>query len=110
MVCPTMSGMIVERRDQVLMTFLSPLELRTSTFFSRWSSTKGPFFRLRGIASQPPLPPRAAGAAPANDHRIGLLVAGPRAALGLAPGRHRVPATGGLALAAAERVIDGVHG
>ena len=25
--CPTMSGMIVDRRDQVLMTLLSPLEL-----------------------------------------------------------------------------------
>ena len=54
MVCPTMSGMMVERRDQVLMTFLSPLELRTSTFLSRWSSTKGPFFRLRGMTPQPP--------------------------------------------------------
>src|SRR5580704_10364529 len=49
-----MSGMMVERRDQVLMTFLSPLEFRTSTFFNRWSSTKGPFFRLRGITPQPP--------------------------------------------------------
>src|ERR1700733_6179131 len=48
-----MSGMMVERRDQVLMTFLSPLEFRTSTFLSRWSSTKGPFFRLRGMIPQP---------------------------------------------------------
>src|SRR6202050_4464868 len=53
MVWPTMSGMMVERRDQVLMTFLSPLALSTSTFFSRWSSTNGPFFRLRGMAPQP---------------------------------------------------------
>src|SRR6202050_3818130 len=53
MVCPTMSGMMVERRDQVLMTFLSPLEFRTSTFFSRWSSTKGPFFRLRRMFPHP---------------------------------------------------------
>ena len=45
--------MMVERRDQVLMTFFSPLELSTSTFFNRWSSTNGPFFKLRGISAQP---------------------------------------------------------
>src|ERR1700733_7549100 len=52
-VWPTMSGMIVDRRDQVLMTFLSPLAFRASTFFNRWSSTKGPFLRLRGIGAVP---------------------------------------------------------
>ena len=31
------------------MTFLVPFSFWTSTFFCRWSSTKGPFFRLRGI-------------------------------------------------------------
>jgi hypothetical protein len=41
--------MIVDLLDQVLMTLFSPVELRASTFFNRWSSTKGPFFRLRGI-------------------------------------------------------------
>src|SRR5207302_1906847 len=50
MVWPTMSGMIVERRDHVLMTRFSLRELRSSTFFNRWSSTNGPFFRLRGMA------------------------------------------------------------
>ena len=54
-----MSGMMVERRDQVLMTFFSPLELSTSTFFNRWPSTNGPFFKLRGINAQP-LPYRRA--------------------------------------------------
>src|SRR3954454_2391419 len=49
MVWPTMSGMIVDRRDHVLMTRFSFLELRSSTFFSRCSSTNGPFFKLRGI-------------------------------------------------------------
>jgi hypothetical protein len=48
-VCPSMSGVIMERRDQVLMTFLEPFSLATSTFLSRWSSTNGPFFKLRGI-------------------------------------------------------------
>src|SRR5262249_44065618 len=44
------------------------------------------------------------------DHGVRALV-GPRlvALRRLAPGRHRVTATGGLALAAAHRVVDGVH-
>ena len=32
-VCPTMSGITVERRDQVLTTFLSKRLLRSSIFF-----------------------------------------------------------------------------
>src|SRR6201996_430878 len=39
----------MDRRDQVLITVLVPFSFWTSTFFIRWSSTKGPFFRLRGI-------------------------------------------------------------
>ena len=52
-VCPSISGMIVERRDQVLMTFFEPLSFCVSTFLIRWSSTNGPFFRLRGISGYP---------------------------------------------------------
>ena len=37
-------GMMVERRDHVRMTRFSPLEFIASTFLTRWSSTKGPFF------------------------------------------------------------------
>src|SRR4029077_19035353 len=48
-VWPTMSGMIVERRDQVLTTFFSRVVLRAATFFMRWSSTKGPFLIERDI-------------------------------------------------------------
>src|SRR6266702_2882769 len=48
-VWPSIAGTIMERRDQVLMTFLVPLSFWTSTFLIRWSSTKGPFLRLRGI-------------------------------------------------------------
>src|SRR5215204_5896873 len=44
MVCPTISGTTVERRDQVLRTFLSLLRFITSTFSRRGTSTKGPFF------------------------------------------------------------------
>src|SRR6202167_5283320 len=56
------------------------------------------------------LSPRAAGAASTDDHRIGLLVAGPGATLGLAPRRHRMAPTRGLAFPTAERVVDRVHG
>src|SRR4051812_31275808 len=48
-----MSGMMVDRRDQVRITVFLPDSLRTSTFLSRWSSTNGPFFRLRGISYLP---------------------------------------------------------
>src|SRR6478735_12543022 len=47
-----MSGTIIDRRDQVLITFLVPASFWTSTFFCRWSSTNGPFLRLRGISVQ----------------------------------------------------------
>src|SRR5512147_1334377 len=45
-----MSGMIVERRDQVLMTLRSPAAFIASTFLARWSSTNGPFFSDRAMA------------------------------------------------------------
>src|SRR5713101_6828517 len=48
-VCPTNSGRIVERRDQVLMTFFSFFTFIASTFFSRCVSTNGPFFTERPI-------------------------------------------------------------
>ena len=43
----TASGMIVERRDQVLITFFFAEALVVSIFFCRWPSMNGPFFRLR---------------------------------------------------------------
>src|SRR5262249_52969687 len=49
-VCPSIAGTIIDRLDHVLMTVLVPLSFWPSTFFIRWSSTKGPFLRLRGIA------------------------------------------------------------
>src|SRR5262249_17446987 len=56
-------------------------------------------------------PPWAGAAAPATDDELaGRLVLAAGAALGLAPRRHGVPAAGALALAAAERVVDRVHG
>src|SRR6185295_9920241 len=40
---PTKSGVIVERRDQVLIGRLSLVARAASTFFDRWASTNGPF-------------------------------------------------------------------
>src|ERR1700688_3853897 len=49
MVCPIMSGTIVERRDHVLITFFSLRVFRPSTFSRKWPSTNGPFFSERPI-------------------------------------------------------------
>jgi hypothetical protein len=48
---PTISGITVERRDQVLMTFLSVAWFMASTFSSRWTSMNGPFFSDLPIAT-----------------------------------------------------------
>src|SRR3954454_8960314 len=98
-----MAGTIIERRDHVLITLWVPASFCASTFLIRWSSTNGPFFRLRGISLLP-----LTGLAATDDQGIaGLALA--RAALGLAPGGDRVTDTGGLALATTVRVVDGVH-
>src|SRR3954452_23047249 len=98
-----MAGTIIERRDHVLMTLWVPASFCASTFLIRWSSTNGPFFRLRGIWLLP-----LTGLAATDDQGIaGLALA--RAALGLAPRGDRVTTTGGLALATTVRVVDRVH-
>ena len=43
-VWPTISGTTVDRRDQVLITRFSPPRFMISTFSSKGTSTKGPFF------------------------------------------------------------------
>src|SRR5438128_2408366 len=92
--------MMVERRDQVFTTFLSRTEFICSIFLSRWSSTNGPFLRERAILL-----------APLHDEALGALVVARLGALrGLAPRSHRVAAAGRLALAAAMRMVHGVHG
>src|SRR3954453_16070315 len=101
-----MSGVTVLRRDHVLMTLRSPDAFIASTFFVRWSSTNGPFFKRRGMND---LPPCAARATPANDELVARLAVLAGAAFGLAPRRHGVPSAGALALAATERVVDRVH-
>src|ERR1700712_2677343 len=102
-----MAGTIIERRDHVLITLWVPASFCVSTFFIRWSSTNGPFFRLRGI-SLLPYSALLAGLAATDDQGIaGLALA--RTALGLAPRGNGVATTGGLALATTVRVVDGVH-
>src|SRR6201993_3553148 len=51
MVCPIISGTIVDRRDHVFTTFFSFRAFRPSTFSRKWPSTNGPFFVERAIAS-----------------------------------------------------------
>ena len=43
-VWPTKSGVTIERRDQVLIGFLTPEAFILSIFSRRYDSTKGPFF------------------------------------------------------------------
>src|SRR4030067_33499 len=50
---PTMSGMMVDRLDQVLMTFLSPCSTALRNFRARLSSTYGPFLIDRATEVTP---------------------------------------------------------
>src|SRR5690348_6098872 len=103
-VCPTNSGRMVERRDQVRTTFFSLAALSTASLASRWVSVNGPF--LTDLPISLPLL-----ALPRHDPLVGaLVVAGLEAARGLAPRRDRVTAARGFALAAAVRVVHRVHG
>ena len=49
-VCPTISGTTVDRRDQVLMTRRSFSRFMASTFSSRCRSMNGPFLSDRPMA------------------------------------------------------------
>src|SRR3954469_25435171 len=101
MVRPMKSGMIVERRDQVLMGFLSLVACAVSTFFTRWASQNGPFFNERVMCYSLFL------AAARDDHRSRALVATRLLALGLlAPRRHRMTAGRSTAFATTVRVVD----
>ena len=101
-VSPTNSGVIIERRDQVLMTCLLPLASDFSTLLLQTRVDEGPllerarhYFFPRRLTMNGLLP-RLLGA---------RLVALGR----LAPRRTGVTAAGRTALAAAHRVIDRVH-
>src|SRR3954462_13587648 len=102
MVCPTISGKIVEWRDQVFSICFWPDSFMAFTRFIRRSSAHGPFLVERPIRSLLPLSSSAA----AHDQRVRALalLARPVAQGGLAPRRHRMTARGVVRLAAAVRV------
>ena len=54
-VSPSMSGMIIEARDQVLMTTLPVLRRAASTFLASLASTNAPFFILLDVFAPYPL-------------------------------------------------------
>src|SRR5665811_2020164 len=105
-----MSGNTVEARDQVLIIFFWPAAFMSSMRLRRRSSTNGPFFadllkrRLLPYPRLPRLRPRM------MNLSDGLCLARAVAQRGHAPRRDRVTAGRGLALAAAVRVVDRVHG
>src|SRR4051812_48980999 len=112
-VWPTISGITVERRDHVLMTFFSLARFIASSFSSSGVSTNGPFFSDRligfGGAKGPAL--HCLLRAPLHDESVCPLAPARLVALRrLAPRRHRVTAAGRLAFTAAEGVIHGIHG
>src|SRR5215469_6672245 len=106
MVRPTKSGVIVERRDQVLIGRLSEVARAASTFDCRWWSTNGPFLIERGILVLSLLYRMPA----ADDHGIGSLVLARLITLARrAPWRHRMVPAATTVGAAPHRVIDRIH-
>src|SRR3990172_377343 len=103
---PTMSGVMVERLDQVLMTFLSFSSTALRTFLSRLGSTYGPFLIDRATDDSP------LRLFPAfYDVGIGSLVLPGLVPLGRFPPRRAgMPPPGGFSLPAAERVVHRIHG
>src|SRR5882757_2698276 len=111
MVSPTMSGMTIERRDQVLIGLRSFLADATCTFFARCRSTNGPFFNERCMCLYAPVSALPVLTA-LNDHVVRTLVVAGLETLGLlTPRRHRVRVTlARLTFTTTVRVIDRVHG
>src|SRR5450830_1705688 len=98
------SGMIVERRDQVLIGFLSLIACAVSTFFTRWASQNGPFFNERVIFYSLFL------ATARDDHRSRALVATRLLTLGLlTPRRYRMTTSCGLAFTTTMWMVNRVH-
>src|SRR5215210_4821543 len=118
MVWPTISGKIVDVRDQVRTMVREFEAFMDSMRAIRRSSTHGPFFeeRLIPAPSSWRCPSAAASLLPAataaDDVPVGLLalLAGAVADGRHAPGRLRMVAQRAGTLAAAVRMVDGVHG
>src|SRR3954447_4421892 len=102
-VWPTISGTIVERRDQVRITFFSFRVFMPSTFVIRWASINGPFFVERAIYTclfRPAV----------HDERIGpLIVARLVSTSRLSPRSYRVTSARSLSFAATVWMVDRVH-
>src|SRR5438067_4001606 len=106
-VCPTKSGVTIERRAQVFTGFFTPDVFILSIFSRRCGATNGPFFRDLAIKLFLP--------AVLHDEAIARFVfrAGLKAFRELSPWTDRMmpsAATLRFSLAAAHRVIDWVHG
>src|SRR5882757_8911489 len=98
-----MSGWMVDRRDQVRITFLSFAWFIVSIFTIRCVSINGPFLVERAISV-------SLLATTTDDERIGtLVVACLVATRRLTPRCHRMTAARSFALAAAVWVIDRIH-
>src|SRR5262252_6133651 len=104
-VWPTNSGSTVQRRAQVLSTRLSPLRFIVSIFFTRDSTTNGPFLTERAMSrSLPLLRPSP------HDQAIAQFAPPRLETLGdLSPRRARMPPARGLAFSATHRVVDRIH-
>src|SRR5512133_3536414 len=103
MVSPMNSGSTMERRDQVLIGFLSLLDTALSALATRWWSTNGPFLRERVICYLLLFAAR-------HDHDLGALVVAAAVTLRqVAPRIDAMPALAGAPLAGAVRVVDRVH-
>src|SRR3954465_1631454 len=98
------SGMIVERRDHVLIGFLSLIACAASTFLIRWASQNGPFFNERVMCYPLFL------AAARDDHRSRTLVTARLLTLRLlAPRRNWMTTSCCFTFTTTVRVIDRVH-
>src|SRR4051812_41692279 len=125
-VCPTISGITVDRRDHVRRTFFSLREFRPSTLVRRYPSTNAPFLVERAISPRRDVPCNVSLlpnlrdvttyvselllAAPAHDELIGPLVV-PRliATSRLAPRGYRMPSARSLSFTTTVRMIHRVH-
>src|ERR1051325_3562078 len=98
MVCPTISGVIVDLRDQVLWIFFSFRAFIPRIAFSKWLSMNGPFFSERMLLGLP-----------LHDELIrSFVIARFVAQRRHAPWSHGV-ITFHAALAPSMRVIDRIH-
>src|SRR6187551_242619 len=105
-VSPTKSGVIIDRRDQVLIGVLDFVSLAFWILSSRWKSTNGPFLIERPIVQSLAEFHRATVAAHQDKAVRVLLAQAGLATLGnLAPRRHELlPTATGLRLTGATTV------